>query len=464
MQRRQLIRRAATVLWLGPAQLAWGASLLAVRIWPASAYTRVTLESDVPLQVTHTVIEDPPRLAVDIAGLSLDSGLRELVARVRPDDPNIAGVRVGQYQPGVVRLVFDLRRAAAPQVFGLAPVPPYQHRLVLDLYPAQAIDPLQDLIEQRLALQARPSQVPAAPAPSTAPLPDALDEWLARQQRSPQASANAPAPSASGGGTRRLDVAPPDGPVAQAPGAGGGGTQRLVTVAIDPGHGGEDPGAIGPAGTQEKHVVLQMARLLQALLQDSRVGHLTVQTYLTRDADYFVPLHVRVNKARRVGADLFVSLHADAFYTPTARGASVFVLSDGSASSSAARWMAQKENNADQVGGLPLQGRDKHVQNVLLDMSNTTQIRDSLKLGGAMLREIGQVGRLHKPRVEQAGFAVLKAPDMPSVLVETAFISHPEEEQRLRDPAYQAQLMQALRRSILRYLASNPPLARRGNT
>ena len=181
---------------------------------------------------------------------------------------------------------------------------------------------------------------------------------------------------------------------------------------------------------------------------------------LTRDDDYFVPLHERVQKARRVQADLFVSIHADAFITPTARGASVFALSQNGASSSAARWMADKENRADLVGGVNVRAQDQHVARALLDMSTTAQINDSLKLGGALLGEIGNVGRLHKRNVEQAGFAVLKAPDIPSVLVETAFISNPEEEAKLRSVAYQEDLADALMRGITRYFAANPPLAR----
>jgi N-acetylmuramoyl-L-alanine amidase len=237
-------------------------------------------------------------------------------------------------------------------------------------------------------------------------------------------------------------------------------TDRIIIVALDPGHGGEDPGAIGPAGTREKDVVLRVAHLLRDRINATTVGGNPMRAYLTRDGDYFVPLGTRVEKARRVQADLFVSIHADAFTTPAARGASVFALSQGGASSTAARWLANKENQADLVGGLNVQSRDRHVQRALLDMSTTAQINDSLRLGTVLLGEIGNVGKLHKPRVEQAGFAVLKAPDIPSVLVETAFISNPEEEARLRSNAYQVQLADALMRGISRYFAKNPPLAR----
>jgi N-acetylmuramoyl-L-alanine amidase len=237
-------------------------------------------------------------------------------------------------------------------------------------------------------------------------------------------------------------------------------TDRLIVVALDPGHGGEDPGAIGPGGTREKDVVLTIAKMLRDRINASSVNGNPMRAYLTRDADFFIPLHVRVQKARRVQADLFVSIHADAFFTPQARGASVFALSQGAATSAAARWMAQKENKADLIGGMNLGSQDNQVQRALLDMSTAAQIKDSLQLGSSLLREIGSVGRLHKPRVEQAGFAVLKAPDIPSVLVETAFISNPEEEEKLRSEAYQKQLTEALMRGIQQYFARNPPLAR----
>jgi N-acetylmuramoyl-L-alanine amidase len=230
----------------------------------------------------------------------------------------------------------------------------------------------------------------------------------------------------------------------------------LVIVTLDPGHGGEDPGAIGPTGLREKDVVLAVALQLRDRLQT----HPNLRVQLTRDADFFVPLGERVRKARQVQSDLMVSIHADAFFTPTARGASVFALSQGAATSAAARWMAQKENASDVVGGVNLKSRDAQVLKTLLDMSTAAQIKDSLSLGQEVLGQMGQVGKLHKPRVEQAAFAVLKAPDIPSILVETAFISNPEEEAKLRDAAYQARLVEALANGIFRYFAKNPPLAR----
>ena len=448
--RRRLLQAGSLVLLLGAQQIARGASIVAVRVWPAADYSRVTIESDRQLVTKQVFVPTPPRLAVDIEGLDLDPSLRELVAKVRPDDPNIAGIRVGQNAPGVVRLVVDLKQAARPQVFSLLPVAAYKHRLVFDLYPAEAPDPLEALIAERLR-DANAAMAAPLPAPLPAPgeaktpaAPDPLGDLMAQQSHKPEAPAPAAPPRARA-------------PAAHAPART---TDRLIIVALDPGHGGEDPGAIGPGGTREKDVVLKVAHQLRERINATQVGGNPMRAFLTRDGDFFVPLGTRVEKARRVQADLFVSIHADAFTNPDARGASVFALSQGGASSSAARWLANKENEADLIGGVNVGTQDRHVQRALLDMSTTAQINDSLKLGSVLLGEIKGMARLHKPRVEQAGFAVLKAPDIPSVLVETAFISNPEEEAKLRTAAYQEQLADALMRGIVRYFAKNPPLAR----
>jgi N-acetylmuramoyl-L-alanine amidase len=422
------------VLLLGTAQIARGATIVAVRVWPADDYTRVTIESDMPLSEKHFLAQNPQRLVIDIDGLELSPALRELVGKVRPDDPFIDGVRVGQNQPRVVRLVIDLKQATAPQLFTLPPVAAYQHRMVFDLYPVQERDPLLALIREK-----EQAEQQAAKA-----VQDALGEFIGRVDRPLGAK-----PAAS---TPVLQT-----PVPQAlPPLAKSKIDRLIVVALDPGHGGEDPGAVGPSGLREKDVVLAIALQLRDRL-NARPG---MRVMMTRDADFFVPLQERVRKARRVQADLFVSLHADAFLTPQARGASVFALSQSGASSSTARWMADKENAADIVGGINVKNRHADVMRTLLDMSTTAQIKDSLKLGGEVLGQIGKVGRLHKPRVEQAGFAVLKAPDVPSILVETAFISNPEEEAKLRDAGYRARLVDALESGIARYFARNPPLAR----
>jgi len=435
LQRRDWFKVSGLALMLGWADICRGASLLAVRVWPAKDYSRVTLESDVALKTKYTFVPSPPRLAIDIEGLDLNPAIKEWVGKIKPDDPNITGVRVAQNSPGVVRMVFDLKQAVQPQVFALTPVGTYQHRLVLDLYPSTPVDPLESWIAERT------------------PSSDALSDWLHKNQNLGSAPTNPPSTSNS-------QAPATSNPAVQAPPI----TDRLIVVAIDAGHGGEDPGAIGPNGTKEKDVVLQIALKLRDRINASQVKGSPMRAYLTRDADYFVPLHVRVQKARKVQADLFVSVHADAFFTPNAQGASVFALSQGAASSSAARWMASQENKADLIGGMNFGVKDSQVQQALLDMSTSAQIKDSLNLGGALLREIGSVGRLHKPKVEQAGFAVLKAPDIPSVLVETAFISNPDEEAKLSDDTYQNSIADALVKGLQKYFERNPPLARKRST
>jgi N-acetylmuramoyl-L-alanine amidase len=445
-RRMALKQIGSTALLLSVADLAWGATIVAVRLWPAADYTRVTLESDSALVAKHFIADNPLRLVIDIDGLELSAALRELVGKVRSDDPYIAGLRVGQYQPRVVRMVIDLKQPVKPQLFALTPVAAYQHRLVFDLYPAQERDPLLALIRER------DSAEQAAQA-----VQDALGDFIGKIKPSaPTASAPPAAPPVVVAAAAASAAASTPSPAQAKPAPKkGNSVDRLIVVAIDPGHGGEDPGAVGPTGLREKDVVLQVALQLRERL-NALPG---MRAMLTRDADFFVPLQDRVKKARRVQADLFVSIHADAFLTPTARGASVFALSQGGASSSAARWMASKENAADLVGGVNL-AKDPALASAMLDMSTTAQIKDSLRLGGEVLGQIGKVGKLHKGSVEQASFAVLKAPDVPSILVETAFISNPEEEAKLRDPVYQEKLVEALTSGIQRYFAKNPPLAR----
>lgn len=494
--RRKLLQQSlggAVVLCLGPQQLAWGADLVAVRVWPAEAYTRVTLESDTALNANFFAVEHPNRLVIDIEGLALSPQIKELVSKVRSDDPFIAGVRVGQNKTNVVRLVLDLKQQTKPQVFGLAPVAAYQHRLVFDLYPSLNADPI--LALQRSNALATPTPQPATPVkppagtspgaymsapsgpspavppvasvPPVSPVPatkpeagnaeqaaaamnDALDEFIGSLHGKTQDKAVAKA------APRPADKPSTDRKTVVATGNPRASAQRLVIVALDAGHGGEDPGAIGPSGLYEKNVVLAVAQKLRNRI-NATPG---MRAMLTRESDYFVPLHERVNKARRVQADLFVSIHADAFTNPEARGASVFALSENGASSASARWLAKKENASDLVGGVNIKAKDAVIMRTLLDMSTTAQIKDSLKLGSAVLGHLGKVGRLHKPRVEQAGFAVLKAPDIPSILVETGFITNPEEESKLKNDSYQDELADALMAGISRYFEKNPPLAR----
>lgn len=452
--RRRLLQAGTLVLLIGTPHIARAGRVVAVRIWPAQDYTRVTIESDGELKAQKTTVDQAHRLVVDIEGIDLIEGMRELVGKLQSDDPNIAAIRVAPVSANVARLTVDLKKPIKPQVFNLEPVAAYGHRLVLDLYPVQTVDPFEELIRQHTAavdesakraadlLGAELRDMPDTQAD------DPLGDLIARHEK--------PAPPKTPGAAATGKPAPAGDPKT----APGNKTERLIIVALDPGHGGEDPGAIGPGGTQEKDVVLQVAKKLRERINATTVNSNPMRAYMTRDADFFVPLGTRVQKAQRVRADLFISIHADAFMTPRPQGASIFALSTKGASSAAARWMANKENAADLVGGINVKTKDATLQRTLLDMSTTAQIKDSLKLGGAMLAEVGRVGKLHKPRVEQAGFAVLKAPDIPSVLVETAFISNPDEETRLRSEAYQNQLADALLKGIVKYFAANPPLAR----
>lgn len=435
--RRQHFKTSAKmlgfILFLGEAEIAWGAKILGVRIWPAEDYTRITLESDKALPITQQLLTNPDRLVVDVQGMELNSTLKDLVAKVKPNDPYVSQIRVGQFQPGMVRLVFDLKEPVKPQLFTLDPVAEYQYRMVLDLYPTIPPDPLMELVK------------------SSARKESALEK------------ANEEIDLIAQFANKKLKEAPKP-PVAQAiPDVKEPATQtkqrRLITIAIDAGHGGEDPGAIGAMGSKEKHVVLSIAKRLR----DKIEGDPYMRPFLTRDGDYFVPLHTRVQKARRVEADLFISIHADAFIEPRAKGASVFALSQMGASSTTARWMANKENSSDLIGGINIKTQDKQVANLLLDMSTTAQIKDSLQVGTSILKQIGGFALLHKPKVEQASFAVLKAPDIPSILVETAFISNPQEEARLNDDAYQDRIAEAIMRGIKDYFSKNPPVARRAN-
>ncbi|WP_343728738.1 N-acetylmuramoyl-L-alanine amidase [Duganella sp.] len=436
VSRRTVLKAGATLLLSVTAPLrANAAQILAVRVWPAEDYTRVTLENDTDLKATHFIVKDPERMVVDIEGLELNPTLKSLVAKIQSNDPYIKQVRVGQNRPNVVRLVFDLKEEVTPQVFTLPPAGNYKHRLIFDLYPVRQADPIAAMIEKGDW---------SDPAPATAPAPtpkEQLAELKPDLKAEPREELK-----------NELKTAEAQTKAADKPGK----MVRMITIALDPGHGGEDPGASGKNGSREKDIVLAIAKRLKAKLEDLP----NMRVMLTRDGDYFVPLGTRVEKARKVQADLFVSIHADAFVQPTARGSSVFVLSEKGASSSAARWLADKENLADTIGGVNVKNHDKQLASVLFDLSTTAQINDSMKLGRSVLGEIGGVNRLHKGSVEQAGFAVLKAPDIPSILIETAFISNPEEEAKLLDDGYQNKLADAIVTGIRRYFAKNPPLAK----
>ncbi len=418
-----------------------GEKVLASRVWPAQEYTRVTIETAKPVKHAFFAINNPDRLVIDLEGVDLDDELKALPAKVGDKDPYIQAVRVALNRPNVVRVVFDLRGEAKPSVFPLAPAGEYRNRLVLDIYPAKPVDPLLALVQPRADAIAEMAAAPLAvtPPPETAPVETPALPAVKVPVPPPPAVASVTVTSRVGA---RAVAAPK--------------VDRLVIVAIDAGHGGEDPGARGRLGTREKDVTLAIAKRLKIAIDKEP----NMRAVLVRDGDYFIPLGQRVAKARRVQADLFVSVHADAWVKPDARGSSVFALSEKGATSTAARMLASKENQSDLIGGVNLGAKDPVLARTLLDLSQTATINDSLKLARHVLSELGDVNDLHKHSVEQAGFAVLKAPDVPSILVETAFISNPEEEKRLKDARYQDKIAGAILGGIKRYLAANPPLAR----
>ena len=410
-----LLRSAGAVLILSNSLLAAepsSESIRAVRVWPAQDYTRVTVESGQALKHNLLRVRNPERLVLDLEDVDLQSVQQGFSDKISTNDPYIGNLRVGRFKPGVVRVVLDLKSEVKPQIFTLAPIGEYGHRLVLDIYPIEPLDPILALLQKR--------ELKTAPGISGTP-----------DEQKPEAG-----PSIKQPVSPRVD--------------------RLVTIAVDAGHGGEDPGARGRRGTREKHVTLTIARKLKSLI-DSEPD---MRAMLTRDGDYFIELGARVEKAQLVKADLFVSIHADAFIKAHVRGSSVFALSERGASSTAAQWLARGENRADLIGGInTARKRDRYLEMTLNDLSLTAQVNDSLKLARAVLGELGGVNPLHKGSVEQAGFAVLKSP-IPSILVETAFISNPDEETRLNDAAYQEKIAHAILRGVKSYIARNPPLSR----
>lgn len=489
----------SAVLMLGPAILPVTAepatNIMAARVWPAPDYTRITLESNKPIAHKMVMLKDPERLVLDLENVDLGLVLKGLPDKILAGDPYIRGLRIANFKPGVVRLVIDLKSEIKPQLLTLPPAGDYQHRLVLDIYPLK--DPLIAMLEQRdrpankpiadktTAVLLNNDDVAAAMASGdkavTPPASNTGEQSVAEAgaiQNSlpasvlPETVLNPPAEA-----TQPV-AAPPLPSVAEPPKAPSGiqvpadkapeklldkpkfkANQRLITIAIDPGHGGEDPGARGANGSREKDITLAVSKKLKQAID----AEPNMRAILTRDSDYFIPLHGRVVKARNMQADLFVSIHADAFIRPDARGSSVFALSERGATSASARYLAKKENESDLIGGVSLDDKDPNLARTLLDLSQTATISDSLKLGKAVLGHIGEINTLHKGSVEQAGFAVLKSPDIPSILVETAFISNPEEESRLNSDAYQEKLAAAILRGIKKYFAKNPALANTRN-
>jgi len=383
------------------------------RIWPASEYTRLTLESDTPINYSLISLKNPDRVVLDLEDVTLTSEIKKLPGKISADNLYIRALRVGRFKPGILRLVLDLKSEVKPQAFVLKPVGDYGHRLVLDIYPIFPPDPLMALLNEGAVKSAQAN----------------AHEYIKSDRESRKTTTS----------NKKSDS-----------------TVRLITVAIDPGHGGEDPGAMSRRGTHEKNITLAIARKLKAKID----AEPNMRAALTRDGDYFLSLPMRLEKARKLNADLFVSIHADAFVKPHARGSSVFTLSERGATSAAARWLAKKENDADLIGGVNLDTKDPYLNKTLLDLSLSQTREDSHTLAREVLSEIGEINHLHKNNVEQAGFAVLKSPDIPSILVETAFISNPDEERKLRNKAYQDKMAKAMLDGIKRYFSKNPPLSR----
>jgi N-acetylmuramoyl-L-alanine amidase len=413
------------------------------RVWPAQDYTRLTLESKQAISHNMFTVNNPERLVIDLEDVELGSALSELTKLIGNDDPYIKSVRVGRFKPGVVRLVLDLKSEVKPQLFVLKPVGEYGYRLVLDVYPAQPLDPLMALLEK-----------PRTPIPEAASAPAATMQAAEEPPTAKELSTEERPKLAQGTSIGKIDTQPPSAapPPKNIPEL----RARTLIVAIDAGHGGEDPGARGKHGSYEKNITLAIARKVKALVDDAP----NMRGVLIRDGDYFIPLIGRVAKARKVNADLFISIHADAFIKPKARGSSVFALSEHGATSAAARWLAKKENEADLIGGVNIAVKDPYLARTLLDLSQTATINDSMKLAKHVLNELGGINDLHRGQVEQAGFAVLKSPDIPSILVETAFISNPDEERRLNDEDYQEKLANAILGGVKRYFAQNPALSK----
>lgn len=406
------------LLWITEAHAAIAVS--SARVWPAQDYTRLTLESKQAIRHNMFTVNNPDRLVIDLEEVEVSGALNDLTKLVGSDDPYIKSVRVGRFKPGVVRLVLDLKSEVKPQLFELKPVGEYGYRVVLDVYPAQPIDPLMALLDQ-------PKFSSAVAVSASAATEQVAEKPPAEAKQQPVKTPNLPELRA-----------------------------RTLVIAIDAGHGGEDPGAHGRYGSREKNVTLAIARKVKTLLDNTP----NMRGVLIRDGDYFIPLIGRVAKARKVNADLFISIHADAFIKPNARGSSVFALSEHGATSTAARWLAKKENEADLIGGVNIAVKDPYLARTLLDLSQTATITDSMKLAKHVLNELGSINDLHRGHVEQAGFAVLKSPDIPSILVETAFISNPSEERRLSDEGYQMKLANAILGGIKRYFAQNPALSK----
>jgi len=392
-------------------------SIESARVWPAREYTRVTLESLKPISNDQMILKNPDRLVIDLHDIELNDDLKNLSTKILSSDPNIKQIRVAKFNSQVSRVVIELRAESKINIFSLKPAGGYKHRLVIDVYPR--VDELMALVQdkEKKDITAPKKEIILSP-PSETKKEKALQEAPSSQSnKSP--------------------------------------TKKIV-IAIDAGHGGEDSGARGASGSLEKNITLSIAKKLKKEIDNDE----QLRAVLTRDDDYFVPLHGRVIKARKLKADIFVSIHADAFTNPDAKGSSVFALSESGATSASARYLANKENESDLIGGVSLDDKDPMLAKTLLDLSQSATINDSVKLGNFVLDQLRDINDLHKSNVEQAGFAVLKSPDIPSILVETAFISNPKEEQILNNDEHQEILAKNILIGIKKYLSSNPNIAK----
>ena len=387
------------------------------RVWPSNEYTRFTIESTDYIKNDQSILKNPDRVVIDLKNIYINNSLKDLPKVDFKENSSISGVRVAQFDPGTVRIVIDLRHESKIKIFSLKPIKSYGHRLVVDVYHEE--DEIAHLLKQ---LQAREGD-------------DQKDNKLMTEDKNTTLT------------TKEIEK-PKEEPPKET-------EQAKIIVAIDAGHGGEDPGARGSSGTKEKDITLAIAKKLKNAIDKEP----NMQGVLIRDGDYFIPLAKRVAKARKLEADIFVSIHADAFTKKSVKGSSVFALSERGASSAFAKFIANKENESDLIGGVSIDDKHPVLAQTLLDLSLSATINDSMKLGRYVLDEMGKVNTLHKKYVEQAGFAVLKAPDIPSILVETAFISNPKEEKNLRSESFQIKLAESVLKGIKTYLKTGANLA-----
>ena len=449
ISRRTLISTTSGTLALSllPMKLAYAAQMVDVRMWPAEEYTRVTLEHDQPIKFKYFLVRSPMpyRLVVDIEGLTLTAKLQKMISDVSPNDPYIKSVRIGQYTPTIVRLVMDLKSEVRPEVFSLKPVANYKYRLIFDIYPVESEDPIAGVIAG-LNGQKTPSDplgelLAQSKTKSNAQSP-AISQNQSKDSATNKKNNTPPAPAQSKA-TPQATKTPSAKPAAK--------VKRDIVIVVDAGHGGEDPGAVGKRKTYEKHITLSIAKRLERLIKREK----GMKVVMTRSSDHFVSLSQRVMIAQKAKAHLFVSIHADAWTKPSAKGASVYALSERGATSSAAMWLAKNQNEADLIGGANFKEVDKRLQSVLVDMTTSWKINYSLELGHSVLQYLGKINTLHRKQVEQAGFLVLKAPGIPSILVETAFISNPQEERKLKTAAYQQNVADAILKGIKAQVKKN---------